>query len=38
MPTMARFFLDEIGDMPHDMQAKLLRALENGEVVRLGVQ
>ena len=22
--------------MPHDMQAKLLRALENGEVVRLG--
>jgi two-component system response regulator HydG len=29
-------FLDEIGDMPHDMQAKLLRALENGEVVRLG--
>ncbi|HZL36730.1 MAG TPA: sigma-54 dependent transcriptional regulator [Tepidisphaeraceae bacterium] len=28
--------LDEIGDMPHDMQAKLLRALENGEVVRLG--
>ncbi|MDB5299062.1 MAG: putative NtrC family two-component system response regulator, partial [Phycisphaerales bacterium] len=28
--------LDEIGDMPHEMQAKLLRALENGEVVRLG--
>src|ERR687893_462593 len=29
-------FLDEIGDMPQEMQAKLLRTLENGEVVRLG--
>jgi two-component system response regulator HydG len=29
-------FLDEIGDMPSAMQAKLLRVLENGEVVRLG--
>ena len=29
-------FLDEIGDMPQPMQAKLLRVLENGEVVRLG--
>jgi DNA-binding NtrC family response regulator len=29
-------FLDEIGDMPMAMQAKLLRVLENGEVVRLG--
>ncbi len=29
-------FLDEIGDMPQAMQAKLLRVLENGEVVRLG--
>ena len=28
--------MDEIGDMPADMQAKLLRVLENGEVVRLG--
>lgn len=29
-------FMDEIADMPPSMQAKLLRVLENGEVVRLG--
>ncbi len=29
-------FLDEIGDMSQAMQAKLLRVLENGEVVRVG--
>jgi DNA-binding NtrC family response regulator len=32
----ATLFLDEIGELPVDMQAKLLRVLENGEYQRVG--
>ncbi len=29
-------FLDEIGDMPHDMQSKLLRVLQENEIEKIG--
>lgn len=29
-------FLDEIGEMPHDLQARLLRVLESGEFLKVG--
>ncbi len=31
-------FLDEIGDMPHSMQVKLLRAIEERQIIRLGAE
>ncbi len=34
--TGGTLFLDEIGDMPIETQAKILRALENGESERVG--
>ncbi|MBS7526733.1 sigma 54-interacting transcriptional regulator [Fusibacter paucivorans] len=36
MANNGTLFLDELGDMPISMQSKLLRALETGEIQRLG--
>ena len=35
-PTSSTLFLDEIGDLPADVQVKLLRVLEERQVERLG--
>ena len=32
------FFLDEIGDMPSSLQAKILRVLNDGQIMRLGAR
>ncbi|WP_183560406.1 sigma-54-dependent transcriptional regulator [Mucilaginibacter sp. SP1R1] len=34
--TGGTIFLDELGEMSHDLQAKLLRVLENGTFIKIG--
>ncbi len=36
MASGGTLFLDEIGDMSHDAQAKMLRALQEGKITRVG--
>ena len=36
LATRSTIFLDEIGDLPHEVQVKLLRVLENRQIERLG--
>ena len=36
LPMAERLFLDEIGEMPLSLQAKLLRFVQNGELQRIG--
>jgi formate hydrogenlyase transcriptional activator len=36
MANNSTLFLDEIGDLPHELQAKLLRVLQDGQFERLG--
>jgi transcriptional regulator with GAF, ATPase, and Fis domain len=38
MADKGRLFLDEIGELSYDMQAKLLRVIEDGEVEKLGAE
>ncbi len=38
MAHKGRLFLDEIGELPHSAQAKLLRVMEDGDVEKVGAE